>query len=444
MLKTSLLIFLCAATASAATISGTVNNGTTGKPAVGDDVILIKLQQSMQEESRTKTDSQGRYSLTTSDDSIPHLVRVMHQKVMYHQPAPPGTTKADVQVFDAAPKVAGVTGIVDLMLLQTDSTGLQVTETYGVRNSSSPPRTLMSDRTLEIYLPTGAAIDQGMAQGPGGMPVRSAPVPLGDKDKDKNHYAFIFPIRPGETRFQLSYHLPYNGSFSFAPRLTLPVDNLAVMLPHSMQFASAVPGRFESGDENGVAVQVAKNVAAGNAPAFKVSGTGVVPGDALADDSKAAANTATATNRPGGGIGVPESTPDPLANYRWYIVGLVALVLAAGAFWITNRRPVSAPTAAGGFSSGGSSSGGASFRSPSAQSGEKRGEFPAGTPSFRLTSAKSGEFADHSALLLEALKEELFQLETERAENKISAAEYDQAKSALQQTLTRALRRRQS
>src|SRR2546421_5800756 len=83
--------FLLAATASAATISGTVNNGTTGKPAAGDDVILIKLQQSMQEEARTKTDSQGRYSLSTGDDSIPHLVRVMHQKVMYHQPAPPGT-----------------------------------------------------------------------------------------------------------------------------------------------------------------------------------------------------------------------------------------------------------------------------------------------------------------------------------------------------------------
>src|SRR5437868_10711787 len=354
----------------------------------------------MQEEARTKTDAQGRYSLSTSDDSIPHLVRVMHQKVMYHQPAPPGTTKADVQVFDAAPKVAGVSGIVDLMLLQTDNTGLQVTETYGVRNSSSPPRTLMSDRTLEIYLPEGAAVDQGMAQGPGGMPVRSAPVPL--PDQDKNHYAFIFPIRPGETRFQLSYHVPYSGSFSFAPRLTLPVENLAVMLPHSMQFTSSVPGRFESADENGLAVQVAKNVAAGNAPAFKVSGTGVVPNDALADDSKAAAGASTATNRPGGGIGVPESTPDPLANYRWYILALAALVLAAGAFWITNRRPAAV--------------GGPPFRPPLAKGGEFAGSGSVSSSSSGAASAmRSAAPGDRSALLLDALKEELFQLETERA-----------------------------
>src|SRR5439155_6356240 len=180
---------------------------------------------------------------------------------------------------------------------------------------------------------------------------------------------------------------------------------------------------------------VAKNVAAGNAHAFKVSGTGVVPNEALAEDSKAGA--ATATNRPGGGIGVPESTSDPLANYRWYILALAALVLAAGAFWITNRRPAA-----------GSAVGGPPFRPPLAKDGEFAGSgfvssSSSGTASGTAGAMRSAAPADRSALLLEALKEELFQLETERAENKISAAEYDQAKSALQQTLSRALRRRQ-
>src|SRR5207302_5299975 len=136
--------------------------------------------------------------------------------------------------------------------------------------------------------------------------------------------------------------------------------------------------------------------------------------------------------RPGGGIGVPESTPDPLANYRWYVLALAALVLAAGAFWITNRRPVTV--------------GGAPFRPPLAKGGEFAGSGSVSSSSSSGTASamRSAAPSDRSALLLEALKEELFQLETERAENKISAAEYDQAKSALQQTLSRALRRRQS
>ena len=128
---------------------------------------------------------------------------------------------------------------------------------------------------------------------------------------------------------------------------------------------------------------------------------------------------------------MPESTPDPLANYRWYILALAALVLAAGAFWITNRRPAAV--------------GGPPFRPPLAKGGEFAGSGSVSSSSSGTAGAmRSAAPGDRSALLLEALKEELFQLETERAENKISAEEYDQAKAALQQTLSRALRRRQS
>ena len=44
-------------------------------------------------------------------------------------------------------------------------------------------------------------------------------------------------------------------------------------------------------------------------------------------------------------------------------------------------------------------------------------------------------------MLLEGLKEELFQLEVERRQGLISQAEYEKAKSALDQTLERALKR---
>jgi hypothetical protein len=44
-------------------------------------------------------------------------------------------------------------------------------------------------------------------------------------------------------------------------------------------------------------------------------------------------------------------------------------------------------------------------------------------------------------LLLEAMKEELFQLETDRLQGKISEADYQQAKAALDLTMKRALNR---
>jgi hypothetical protein len=49
-----------------------------------------------------------------------------------------------------------------------------------------------------------------------------------------------------------------------------------------------------------------------------------------------------------------------------------------------------------------------------------------------------------SGMLLEALKEEMFQLEVEKQQGRISEEEYEKSKEALNQTLQRALARQRS
>jgi hypothetical protein len=90
-----------------------------------------------------------------------------------------------------------------------------------------------------------------------------------------------------------------------------------------------------------------------------------------------------------------------LDKYRGYILGGFGLVLVAGAIYITNRSRSShhAPLPAAASASG------------------------------------------HSGVLLDALKEELFQLEVEHKEGQMSDQEYARAKSALDQTLSRAIKR---
>ena len=56
------IFFLLISVSSAETLTGTVKNGTTSKPAAGDDVVLIKLGQGMEEAGRTKTDAKGNFS----------------------------------------------------------------------------------------------------------------------------------------------------------------------------------------------------------------------------------------------------------------------------------------------------------------------------------------------------------------------------------------------
>jgi len=49
---------------------------------------------------------------------------------------------------------------------------------------------------------------------------------------------------------------------------------------------------------------------------------------------------------------------------------------------------------------------------------------------------------DRNAMLLEAMKEELFQLEIDRQQGKVSPEEYATAKAALDETIKRALARK--
>lgn len=349
-LKTCITALLAAAsiTAFADSITGTVTNGTNKKPSAGDDVVLIRLAQGMQEATRTKTDANGHFTLEVPDPGL-HLVRVTHEKANYFRPAPPGTQSVDMEVFDAAAKVKGVSLEAETFRVQTDEPGnnLRVVQNFFIKNESTPPKTQFSDRPFELTLPDGAVIESSAALAPGGMPVQSQPVPL----QEKGHYTYIFPIRPGETRFQLSYHVPYSGSFTFSNSLTLPTGTLVVILPKSMQFQGGKHD-FRSLDE-GIAAQtmVARQLPGGSPLGFSVSGAGQLPrptegnGQAQAEGGDASSGgpetgaAASTQNRPGGGIGEPIGTPDPLTKYKWWILGGLALLMAIGAGFLLRTPP---------------------------------------------------------------------------------------------------------
>lgn len=410
------LALLLALPAAAATITGTVTDATTGKPAAGDDVVLLNLSQGMNEVGRTKTDAQGRFKLDADDSGAPKMVRVNHQGVNYFPaggPIRPGETTADIKVYDSSKKLDAISTTVRIMRLQTDSSALQVLELIAVKNASDPPRALMADRTYEFYLPPGAQLDQSVAQSPGGMPVNTAPVP----ESEKNRYYFNFPLRPGETRFEVAYHLPYSGEATIVPKLLGTADHFVVMMPTSMDFGAKVSGTYSPmpDDKAQANVQVAVNVNPTQDLSFRVKGSGTLPdtdqgagGGGAAGGQQAGMPAGGRDNRPGGGLGTPEGTPDPLHQYRWAIIGACAALLALGAFFVVTRGQNS------------------SEPEPAAASSA-----PAHTPG-----------ASGSALLI-GLKDELFQLELERQQGRISAEEYNKTKAALDQTLKRALSRTQ-
>lgn len=430
--------------AQAVNISGTVTNGTTGKPDAGDSVYLISLANGMQQVGSTKTNAAGHYTMALPDSNM-HLIRVDHQTASYYAPVPPGATHTDVTVYDVAAKVAGVVTEDDVFQMQTDSDGLHVIESFFVQNNSKPARTQYGPHAYVIHLPPGAQIDGGQAADASNMPISSMPAPI----DSKGDYAFVFPIRPGTTRFAVSYSLPYAGKFTFHLAEPTPAANVAVMLPNSMTFATHPEGVFAPIHDQSVPAQtyVAKNVSAAENISFTVTGTGSLPRsqqDQATSQSSAAAQTAQ-NDRPGMGLGRPIDTPGPLHKYRWWILSSIGLILVVIAAFMLRTQPAAPgavpvqpepsplePTPRTVDVS--ASAAGGDFQQP------WRGTSAAGTPAAgsAATSANPAGSVD----LLQSLKEELFTLETERVEGKLTEEQYTLTKAALEVVLRRALGRR--
>ena len=436
---------------SAQTLTGTVTNATSNKPAAGDEVILINLTNGMDVAGSTKADASGKFSFTLSGPTGPRLIRAVHQGVTYHQLARPGTNSVDINVYDVATKVVGLSVTVDVLRFQTDKGTLQGVRTFAVNNNSTPPKTQMNDHNFEFFLPPNSKIEQVEARAPNGQPIAAESAP----QKEKDRYSVQFPLRPGETQFQVAFTLPYSGKMTIDPKPIYPSEHFVVVVPKTMQFAAANPAVFESvkdptqGDN---LMEVARQAKPGQSLGFTLQGNGTIveppeEGANGAQPEQPQAGLAAAQardNRPGGGLGAPIDAPDALQKYRWPILFGFAVLLAIGGWAVTKRQPVPAGAAASSTKPAVNSTASQTIAgATTAAAAAARASAPVSTPSTgnSSSSSSSSASASRSSMLLEALKEELFQLEVEKKQGKLTADEYEKARAALDQTLERALKR---
>lgn len=405
-IATILLLACSLAVAAAAqqneTVTGFVTNGTVHKPSAGDQVILLKLQGGMQEEARTKTDSRGQFQFSISDSGAPHVIRVRHADVNYHEVLPPGVKSVQVTVYNSVSKIPDLKLLDQSEILEANDSTLRAIEVFRLRNSAFPP---VTQPGFDIYLPDGATPRMAEAMSANGMPIKVAPVPLSEKNK----YSLNFPVRPGITQFEVVYTIPYSGKLTLQQKFGTPPDRLYVLAADGIEFSSS-RADFQAADPkswpvdatmSGVTMHVMDGLPTGAEVAFDISGKGLLPSP---QESASAGGqnpqSAPPQGRPGGGLGTPNDRPDPLHNGQWAFLGVLTVFLVAGGVYVyTTAKPSPEPAVA-----------------------------PAGKK-------------NRPAMLLEAMKEEVFQLESDRLQGKISTQEYESAKAALDKTLQRAVKR---
>jgi hypothetical protein len=311
--------------ASANTYTGTVRNGTNGKVAAGVDVILLNLQTGMETVANTKTDAEGHYQLTyTPTGQIPMLVRAIYKGNNFHAMLPPGSSAADVQIYEPTsdPKTIQFPG--RLIFFQPNGANLRVGEEYQVQNQSNPPVTFMKqDGDFEFQTPDGIENLQVSVQGPEKMPVTQGTI-----DRGGNRKAIAYAFRPGESDVLISYEVPYpSNKISLSLPSVYSVSSVALMVPPTMTISS--DGFQSAGMNQGMNVYTHDAVPA-SAPIFvSVSGTAPPPSDSgQAQGDSGAGDTGVAVT----------AVPPKLDTLKWVLVGGFAALFFLGAGYLY-RKP---------------------------------------------------------------------------------------------------------
>ena len=215
-MRTLAAVFLFSLTALA--IDGTVVNRTTGKPQPGATVTLYQLGQAgMDSIESVKSDAQGKFEISRNV-SGPRLIQAAYDGVTYNHMLPPGapTTGLTVDVYNSLPQPGAAAVAQHMVLLEPSGERLTVSESYIFQNDGTTTYNDPDRGTLSFYLPPEAkGLVQVRATAPKGMPIQRA----AEKTERADIYKLDFPIKPGETRIDLTYFVPFKDKGVFEGKL---------------------------------------------------------------------------------------------------------------------------------------------------------------------------------------------------------------------------------
>jgi len=234
-LRIGFVLLLALPLVGAAAITGTVVNKTTGKPQAGAKVGMFKFGPGgMQPVTEVTADAQGNFSVDASPSAQgPTMLRVEVDDVTYNHLMPPGSpaTGIAINVYNASKEPAGSKITRHMILLQPVGGEMTVNETYVMEN---PGKTTWFDKangTLHFWLPAsvkGQPEVNGTA--PDGLPV---PVPTA-KTARADVYQAKFEVKPGQTRFDLVYTVPYKESEAYSGKVATKDDNTYLIAPNGV------------------------------------------------------------------------------------------------------------------------------------------------------------------------------------------------------------------
>jgi hypothetical protein len=222
------------ATAANAAITGTVINQTTGKPQPGATVAYYKVATASGPElvDQAKSDAEGKFTINQTPPPGPSLLRTAYDGITYNHMLTPGspTTGVTLDVYNTSKSQGDAKVAKHMILFEPGGGQVSVSETYLLTNTGKTAWNDPDLGTLKFAVPQGASAPRVQATAPGGMPL-GAPV---SRNPRTETYFVDFAVKPGETRFDVTYTVPYTEGADYAGRVLTKDENTYLISPQGV------------------------------------------------------------------------------------------------------------------------------------------------------------------------------------------------------------------
>lgn len=294
-------------------IDGTVVNKTTGKAAAEAPVVLMRLGDGgMMPVGTVKAGGDGKFRFDQAADGA-FLLQTTFEGVTYNKVLRPGepATGVELPVFSTTRDQSQVKIVQHMMLFEPNEGKLSVSESVIFKNDGNSSYNDADKGSYRFVLPAAA---EGKVEvrvtGSGGMPINREAQAAGAP----NTFKIDYPIKPGESRFDLSYSLPFTSPGKFQAKVLHPITAqegvTRIVTPSGVTLKG--PGLEDLGAEPQTQAQIyGLNQ---SETEFEVNGTGSLR--ALEADES--------------GSPEPTAIPPRLMERQWWIVGLSLFALALG------------------------------------------------------------------------------------------------------------------
>jgi hypothetical protein len=326
-------ILCLAATGVFASVDGTVVNRTTEKPQPGVSITLVKPgTQGMRTLGTAVSDASGRFRFENDQPGGgPQLLQASYKGVNYNKLMTPNvpTSGVELDVYEATKSPSVVRIAQRMLLLEPSLSRINVNETVIVQNGGS---TTFSNDTLgaiRFYLPPAANGQVRIsARGPQGMPL---PRPA-EKTEQNDIFKVQFPVKPGETEFQIAYVLPVGSPFTFQGRVVningMPGGPLRLIAPSGVTLAGTDIQQVGTEPTTQATIY---NVVSANNFTVNITGTGTLHNPA---ESGSADNSDSPQ--------VTEGKPQ-IYNHLTLLIVLAFSILGVGLIMLFRNSPVHSP-----------------------------------------------------------------------------------------------------